>query len=69
LLLNYHLSVLEVAAIIGKIRHFYSRFSFSACHFEVDSPRSFSMGGLLGFLILIHTKKILDHRKISVGKI
>ena len=56
---NYHLSVLEVAAIIGKIRHFYSRFSFSDCHFEVDSPRSFSMGGLLGFLILTHTKKTL----------
>ncbi|MBO5873407.1 MAG: hypothetical protein J6Q35_00055, partial [Rikenellaceae bacterium] len=35
---NYHLSILEVAANIGKFSYFIDPFSSSACRFEVDSP-------------------------------
>ena len=37
-LVNYHLSVWEVAVNIGKFSYFIGLFLPSACRFEVDSP-------------------------------
>ena len=44
-LVNYHLSVLEVAVNIGKFSYFIGLFLPSACRFEVDSPSSIFNGG------------------------
>ena len=41
---NYHLSVLQVVAHIGKFSYFIGPFSSSACRFEVDSPSSIFNG-------------------------
>ena len=43
-LVNYHLSVLQVVAHIGKFSYFIGPFSSSACRFEVDSPSSIFNG-------------------------
>ena len=41
---NYHLSVLQVAANIGKFSYFIGPFPSSACRFEVDSPSAIFNG-------------------------
>lgn len=43
-LVNYHLSLLEVAVNIGKFSYFIGPFSSSSCRFEVDSPSSIFNG-------------------------
>ena len=52
LLLNYHLSVLQVVVNIGKFSYFIGPFSPWACRFEVDSPRPFLMGRVLDYRTL-----------------